>query len=104
MKVILLAVTSVNGKATRGTDPIIYSWTSKEDQETYFKKLNQAKLIVMGSKTYEHARYLIKHKKGQLRVVITRTPEKYNGEKISGMIEFTNESPDVVLKRHKEIK
>lgn len=106
MKVILLAAASLNGKITSGTDPNIYSWTSLEDQKIFFEKIKKAKLIIMGAKTYEHAKHLMKHKKGRIRVVLTRTPKKYRAEKVAGMLEFTDNTPCVILKRfeNKEIK
>src|SRR3989344_543184 len=102
MKVILAAVTSTNGKLTRGDDPDIYKWTSKEDQEQFFKLLEQAGLIVMGSSTYESAKDMIrKSLKPQisqitpktLRIILTSNPEKYKDEEIPGQLEFKNETP-----------
>lgn len=93
MKVIMVAVSSLNGKITRGNDPNIYSWTSKEDSELFFSLIEKSNLIVMGSKTYESARRFIKHKKNRLRVVLTRNPKKYSRETIKGMLEFAEETP-----------
>ena len=63
MKVIMVAVSSINGKITKGKDPNIYSWTSKEDSNFFFSLIKKHNLIVMGSKTYEAARRIIKHEK-----------------------------------------
>ena len=52
MKVVMVAVVSANGKLTRGNDPDIYKWTSKEDQNFFFSLISKSKLIVMGSGTY----------------------------------------------------
>lgn len=41
MKIILLAVTSVDGFITRKNDPDIYKWTSVEDQALFLKKLKK---------------------------------------------------------------
>src|SRR3990167_10570212 len=99
MKVIMVMVSSVNGKITRGEDPDIYSWTSKEDADFFFSLLNQHNLIVMGSITYEAARNKIKPDKERLRVILTRTPEKYAKDAIRGKLEFTSESPKKLVKR-----
>lgn len=99
MKVAMVAVSSLNGKITKGKDPNIYSWTSKEDSKLFFSLIEKSNLIVMGSKTYEAARKLIKHKKNKLRVVLTRNPKKYSTETIGNMLEFTNESPSKLIKR-----
>jgi len=95
----MVMVSSVNGKITRGEDPDIYSWTSKEDADFFFSLLNQHNLIVMGSITYEAARNKIKPDKERLRVILTRTPEKYAKDAIRGKLEFTSESPKKLVKR-----
>lgn len=99
MKVIMVAVASLNGKITKGEDPNIYSWTSKEDTKFYFSLIEKNNLIVMGSKTYEVARKFIKHKKNRLRIVLTRNLKKYLTETKKGMLEFTNESPLKLVKK-----
>lgn len=99
MKVILIAVSSLNGKITRGDDPDIYSWTSKEDSIFFFSQIAKNNLIVMGSKTYEQAKNIIEHKKNKLRVVLARDPTKYLTQTIKGILEFTNESPLSLVKR-----
>lgn len=99
MKVTMVAVASLNGKTTKGKDTNIYSWTSKEDSKLFFSLIEKNNLIVMGSKTYEQARKLIKHKKNKLRVVLTRNPEKYSKESIKEMLEFTNETPLALIKQ-----
>jgi len=85
MKIIMVAVSSLNGKLTKGKDPNIYSWTSKEDSKLFFSLIEKNNLIVMGGKTYEAARKIIKHKKNKLRIVLTRNPEKYFKETIKGV-------------------
>ncbi len=95
----MVAVSSLNGKITKGNDPDIYSWTSKEDSKLFFSLIEKNNLIVMGSKTYESVRKIIKHKKNKLRVVLTRNPEKYIGEAIKEILEFSNETPLHLVKR-----
>lgn len=99
MKVILAATSSINGKITKGDDPNIYSWTSKEDAKLFFSLIKKHNLIVMGSKTYEAARNIIKLKKNKLRIVLTRNPEKYKNFARSGTLEFRNESPYDLISR-----
>ncbi len=99
MKIIMVAVSSLNGKLTKGKDPNIYSWTSKEDSKLFFSLIEKNNLIVMGGKTYEAARKIIKHKKNKLRIVLTRNPEKYFKETIKGVLEFTDESPLKLIAR-----
>lgn len=93
MKIIMVAVSSVNGKITKDSDPNIYSWTSKEDTNFFFSLIEKNNLIVMGSKTYDAAKRFIKNKKNKLRIVLTKNPKKYSKEIIKGMLEFENKKP-----------
>lgn len=89
----MVAVVSANGKLTRGDDPDIYKWTSKEDQNFFFSKITRSKLIVMGSGTYDAVRKQLKTQNKKLRIVLTSSPEKYKNEQIKGQLEFTSETP-----------
>ena len=74
MKLILVMVTSLDGRSTRGSETDNHTWTSPEDQKHFMNLLENAKLIIMGRKTYEPARDNMQHKEGILRIIITRTP------------------------------
>ena len=95
----MAAVSSVNGKTTKGENPNIYSWTSKEDSQLFFSLIKENNLIVMGAKTYEAAKKLIKLEKDKLRIALTRNPQKYSADAVKGSLEFSNESPLELVKR-----
>ncbi len=97
--IICVTVASLNGKTTNGDDPTIYTWTSKEDQEQFFRLIEHAELILMGRKTYEHARHLMKHTKGRLRIVLTSHPENFASDAIPNQLEFSSENPKVLVKK-----
>ena len=99
MKIIMVAVSSVNGKITKGSDPNIYKWTSQEDKGLFFLMIAKNNLIVMGSKTYEAARHVIKLKKDKLRIVLTRNPKNYADEEVKGSLEFSSEAPQALVER-----
>ncbi len=99
MKVVMIAVSSLNGKITKGEDPNIYSWTSREDSNLFFSLIEKNNLIVMGSKTYDASRKVIRHQKNKLRIVLTKNPKKYLDQAINGMLEFSNENPLELIKR-----
>jgi len=99
MKLILVMVTSLDGRSTKGTITSTHGWNSPEDQRHFQNVVENASLIIMGSKTYEAAREHMEHKDGRLRVVITRSPEKYASEQIEGKLEFTNENPKDLINR-----
>lgn len=99
MKVIMVAVMSINCKLTRGDDPDIYKWTSKEDSKIFLSMIEKYNLIVMGSKTYEAARNIIKLKKDKMRIVLSRHPRKYRDNQVKGQLEFSSESPKQLVRQ-----
>src|SRR3989344_7228835 len=98
MKVTMVAVSTLNGKTTKGEESHIYSWTSKEDARFFFGLKEKNNLIVMSSKTYEAAKKLMKHKEGRLRIVLTRNPKKYVKDTIENMLEFSSKDPLELVK------
>ncbi len=90
MEVTLVMVMSVDGKITFGNDPDVSSWSSGEDQEHFGKLIDEAKVVVMGRKTYEVVKHLMEHKKGRVRIVMTKSPEKYQSMK---WVKFTDQIP-----------
>lgn len=99
MKVVMVDVISANGKLTRGWDPNIYKWTSREDQEFFFDQIAQNNLIVMGSGTYRAIRPKLKVQSKKLRIILTSSPEKYEKEQVKGALEFSSETPGELAQR-----
>ncbi len=97
MKIILVFVSTLDGKVTKWGNPDVTSWSSQEDK-THFRKLwNKARLIVMGSSTYltETFNPSAKH----LLVILTSHPAEYNHAEVPGKIEFSDESPPLLVSR-----
>lgn len=92
-------VQTVNGKITKGNDPNIYSWTSKEDADFFFRLLKKHTLIVMGRGTYEAVKKNIRPRAGQLRIVLTRNPAKYQNVAIPSQLEFHSASPEELIRQ-----
>lgn len=99
MKVVMVMVSTLNGKITRGEDSNIYSWTSKEDARLFSSFINKYRAIVMGGKTYEAVRHRIKLQSGKIRIVLTRNLGKYKEETVPGKLEFSSESPNELATR-----
>ncbi|MBI4097801.1 MAG: dihydrofolate reductase family protein [Candidatus Levybacteria bacterium] len=95
MKIILVVVTSLDGKTTKWNLPDVAGLSSKEDQKYFFSTLNKNKLIIMGRKTFEVANPDIYKPPKKLRVVITKNPGKYKN--VKDRLEFTNDSPKKIL-------
>ena len=99
MKVTMVMISSVDGKTTQGNNPNVYLWSSPEDQRFFFSLIKKNNLIVMGRKTFEASRPVIKLEKGKSRIVLTHHPEKYSKESVKGQLEFSNETLEKLVKR-----
>lgn len=93
MKIILLMVTSINSKTTNGDEKDIYSWTSKEDRNQFFSLIKKHTAIIMGRTTFEAAEHMMQHAPGKVRVVMTKSPKKYQAKEIKDQLVFTDKSP-----------
>lgn len=99
MKVMMVMLSSVDGKTTWGNNPNVYSWSSIEDQRHFFSLVKKNDLIVMGRATYEAVHSQIKLQEKKLRIVLTRQPEKFKKVMIRNQLEFSNKSPEQLIKR-----
>jgi dihydrofolate reductase len=97
MKAILIFVSSLDGKITRWGDPMIRSWSSRDDQKYFDTVWKDTRVIIMGSATYNPAP--VKASPDHLFIVLTRNPGKYSSSNIPGLLEFTDESPEHLLSR-----
>ena len=97
MKKILIFVTTLDGKVTKGDNPFVKSWSSRSDQE-YFRNIwSSSSLIVMGSKTF--ILDPIKPSPARLLIVITSRPHEFSQFNVPGQIEFTDEKPTEIVSR-----
>ncbi len=99
MKIIIVMVCSVNGKITKGNNPDVYAWSSKEDKDFFLPLVKKHNLIVMGSKTYQAVRKNLDLNQKKLRIVLTKNPKKYSVQAIPGKLEFTSEAPRSLVNR-----
>lgn len=95
----MVVVQSLNGRITKGFSSVLSSWTSKEDQDFFFGLIGSAKLIIMGSKTYDTAKKNMIHKPETLRVVMTRRPQTYQDQSIPGQLEFASDTVEELVQR-----
>ena len=98
MKIVLVFVSTLDGKVTKWGDPFVKSWSSQKDQE-YFKKIwDETRLIVMGSNTFDVEPF--KPSKNHLLVVMTNHPAKYRNAEVLGQLEFSDKSPIELAHRY----
>ncbi len=90
MKTILIFVSSLDGKVTKWGQSHVSSWSSHQDQHYYQKVLNESRLIIMGSNTFNFGAF--KPSTNHQLIIMTGHPDKYKSFEISGQIEFTSES------------
>ena len=100
MKVILVFVSSLNGKVTKWNNPYVRSWTSKADQEYFKNLLDNSELVITGSNSYfaDPLQPSDKH----LIVVMSSHADDYKENEIKGRIEFSAESPSDLVTRFEE--
>src|SRR5690348_10269541 len=99
MKTILIFVSSLDGKVTKWGTSNVRLWTSHQDQDYYKNVLNESKLVVMGSNTFNADTF--KPSANHLFIIMTRHPGKYKNSEVPEQIEFTNESPVELTARFK---
>lgn len=99
MKVILVFVSTLNGKVTRGDDPEVRHWSSKSDQEYYSRVWKDSTLVVMGRNTWSEN--IISPSAGRLIIVLTREPSGYKDKEIPGQLIFSNASPVEIVAAYK---
>lgn len=95
MKVVLVFVSTLNGKITRGNDPEVRHWSSAEDQDYYTGIWQESKLVVMGRNTFILNK--ITPSPSRLLLVMTSNPGEYSGMAVPGQIEFTNKTPSQLV-------
>lgn len=97
MKTILIFVSTLDGKVTRWGNPFIRSWSSRGDQDYFDSVLNQVRVIIMGSGTYnpDPVVPVAKH----LYIVMTSATDKYLNKEVPGQLEFTSETPSGIVRR-----
>ena len=97
MKTILIFVSSLDGKITKWGASNVRLWTSHQDQDYYKNVLNESKLVVMGSNTFNADTF--KPSANHQLIIMTSHVDKYKNLEISGQIEFTKESPNELTDR-----
>ena len=97
MKVILVFVSTLDGKVTEWGNPHVRDWTSKEDQEYYKQIWKDAQLIVMGSHTYLQDKFPPSSQ--HLLVVMTKHISKYKQYEVPGQVEFTDNDPEELVEQ-----
>jgi len=98
MRITAIMAMSVNGRITRGSESDVTAWTSAEDKAQFAGVLKKAKLLIMGSKTYQA--YSAKPiSEGVLRVILTSEPASFAADIVPGQREFMSSKPAEIVER-----
>lgn len=97
MDMVLIAAQSLDGFITRHSEPGT-AFTSPEDKAYFRRILAGFDACLFGGETYRVSRDFIRERLPgpSLRVVLTRTPERYAAETIQGKLEFTDAAPSAL--------
>ncbi len=101
MLVVLIAVISIDGCLTRHTVPGAANWASPDDQAHFRSALAECDVSIMGSATYAESRgYIMANLTlNRRRIVMTRTPSRFEADAVAGRLEFTDETPSKLIER-----
>jgi dihydrofolate reductase len=106
MKIILITVSSIDGKLTKGKGKNIYEWSSPEDFLHFKRTMKQHNLVVMGSGTFDdvkdNKKAGLKPEQERLRIILTSKPKRYAKYLVPGQMEFSDETPRQLIKRLEE--
>ncbi len=100
MRVVLVAVVSLDGCLTRHDDGGV-AWASEDDKSHFSSTLATCDSSIVGSATYLAARdhMLANLHARRRRMVMTRTPDCYADDSRPGLLEFISESPAALIDR-----
>ncbi len=93
MKKVLIAAMTLDGKIARHAVHDV-NWTSKEDKNFFREETKKAGVVIFGTNTYKAIGRPIPDR---LNIIMTRDLEKYSAKTIRGLLEFTSDSPKVIL-------
>lgn len=94
MRIVLIAAQSLDGFITKHAEPGT-AFTSPEDKAYFRAALAAFDAGIFGGETYRVSRDFIRDRLPGLRVrlVMTRSPDRYAADTIPGALEFTSAAP-----------
>lgn len=91
MKIVLVFVSTLDGKVTKWGDPHVKTWSSLKDQDYFNNLWKDSRLIVMGSNTFNAEAF--KPSLNHRLIIMTGSPDNYRNNAVPGQLEFTNITP-----------
>jgi dihydrofolate reductase len=100
MKIVLIFVSTLDGKVTKWGDPHVQTWSSQKDHDYFQKTWNASQIIIMGSNTFNVEPP--KLSKDHILIIMTTHPLEYKNKEVFGQLEFTDEAPSTLISRLRE--
>jgi dihydrofolate reductase len=97
MNITYVAVMSADGRITRGDDPNVHAWSSREDWHHFVQLRDQQDVVVIDRTTYETVKP--EPEPGLLRVVLTNHPALYASKQQPDQLEFVTSTPRALAKQ-----
>lgn len=91
MKIILLAVMTIDGKLARDEHQLV-DWSSAEDKKLFYGTTRKAGVLIVGHNTF---RTFPSPLPGRLHVVLTR--DMRDKVDVPGVVEYTDRSPQEIV-------
>lgn len=100
MRIVLIVAQSLDGFITRHDEPGA-DWTSSADQQWFRHCLTKFDAQVMARRTYDTVRtnLLAQKSTGPFRIVMTRQPDNYAKDQLTGKLEFSDQPARDIVKR-----
>lgn len=92
----LSMVASLDGRTTSPDGPV---WSSPEDQIAFESLRDSKQAVIIGRITAEEHTLKKSASGTPLRIVMTRNPNQFSKRAKPGSLEFTDESPDTLVRR-----
>lgn len=99
MNIILVMVTTADGRTTMWHEPEVHGWSSPEDLAHFAKLKSEHHLLIMGKNTYVALKKSITPSSALRRIVMTSTPEDFQTDTVPKQLEFTSETPEALIAR-----
>jgi len=98
MEIVAIAAMSLDGFITKHSEDGV-AFTSAADKKFFREALTEFDCCIFGSKTFLASKTGLLHNltKERLRIVLTRSPERYTAFQHPDMLEFTSHSPEDIV-------
>ena len=89
----MIAAVTMDGKIAKHPSHNV-DWTSPKDKDFFRSETKKAGVVIFGNNTYKA---MGTHMEDRLNIIMTRSPKRYQKSARQNLLEFTDDSPSVIL-------